>query len=58
VLRAAMHRRLPDWVTSDWVELAAGLAMSASHLKRPSAMKMRFVAKGQFRTPRTTPIFR
>ena len=34
------------WVTSDLVELAAGPAMSASHPKRPSAMKMRSVAKG------------
>jgi hypothetical protein len=41
---AAMHAPLPGWVTSDRVELAAGLAMSASHLKRPSAMKIRFVA--------------
>jgi hypothetical protein len=33
-------------VTSDLVEPAAGPAMSASHPKRPSAMKMRSVAKG------------
>ena len=38
------------WVTSDRVEPAAGPAMSASHPKRPSAMKMRSVAKGQTRT--------
>ena len=37
------------WVTSDRVEPAAGPAMSASHQKRPSAMKMRSVAKGQSR---------
>jgi hypothetical protein len=33
-------------VTSDPVEPVAGPAMSASHPKRPSAMKMRSVAKG------------
>ena len=36
-------------VTNDRVEPAAGPAMSASHPKRPSAMKMRSVAKGQER---------
>ena len=34
------------WVTSDRVEPAAGPAMSASHPKRPSAMKMRTDALG------------
>ena len=36
-------------ITSHRVEPAAGRAMSASHPKRPSAMKMRSVAKGQLR---------
>jgi hypothetical protein len=52
VQHSKIDRGWQSWVTSDWVELAAGLAMSASHLKRPSAMKMRFVAKGQKETCR------
>ena len=47
-------------VTSDLVELAAGPAMSASHPKRPSAMKMRSVAKGQerqFASQQSRPLF-
>ena len=35
-------------------EPAAGPAMSASHPKRPSAMKMRSVAKGQQQTSERT----
>ena len=38
------------WVIRDRVEPAAGPAMSASHPKRPSAMKMRSVAKGHNQT--------
>ena len=41
------------WVTSDRVEPAAGPAMSASHPKRPSAMKMRSVATGHKPTSRS-----
>ena len=41
---------MSPWVIRDRVEPAASSAMSASHPKRPSVMKMRFVAKGQQRT--------
>ena len=44
---SSLHEISTDGFTSDRVEPAAGPAMSASHPKRPSAMKMRSVAKDE-----------